>query len=95
MNLASQLAELGILDKYGVKLLGTQLDAIRKAEDRELFRALMREIKEPVPESWIVETEADHLMYIHCLDVPSTAAKEDEAQARRLGLLYRILGRSA
>jgi carbamoyl-phosphate synthase large subunit len=59
LNLASQLAQLGILEKYNVKLLGTQLDAIRKAEDREEFRALMREIKEPVPESWIVESDDD------------------------------------
>lgn len=59
LNLASQLADLGILEKYNVRLLGTQLEAIRKAEDRELFRALMREIKEPVPESWIVESEDD------------------------------------
>lgn len=59
LNLASQLADQGILERYGVKLLGTQLDAIKKAEDRELFRSLMREIKEPVPESWIVESEAE------------------------------------
>ncbi|MFM9873041.1 MAG: carbamoyl-phosphate synthase large subunit [Fimbriimonadaceae bacterium] len=59
LNLASELDRLGILEKYGVKLLGTQLDAIRKAEDRELFRTLMREINEPVPESWIVENEDD------------------------------------
>jgi formate-dependent phosphoribosylglycinamide formyltransferase (GAR transformylase) len=56
LNLATQLAAEGILEKYGVKLLGTPLDAIRKAEDRESFRALMREIKEPVPESWIIES---------------------------------------
>lgn len=59
LNLASQLAAEGILEKYNVKLLGTQLDAIKKAEDRELFRSLMKEIREPVPESWIVESEAD------------------------------------
>ncbi len=59
LNLASQLAEQGILERYGVRLLGTQLDAIRKAEDRELFRALMREIKQPVPESWIVESDSE------------------------------------
>ncbi|MDI9641399.1 carbamoyl-phosphate synthase large subunit [Kamptonema cortianum] len=59
LNLAANLADQGILEKYGVKLLGTQLDAIKKAEDRELFRALMREIKEPVPESWIVESNDD------------------------------------
>ncbi|MBX3118649.1 MAG: carbamoyl-phosphate synthase large subunit [Fimbriimonadaceae bacterium] len=56
LNLATQLADLGILEKYSVKLLGTPLSAIRKAEDREEFRALMREIKEPVPESFIIET---------------------------------------
>jgi carbamoyl-phosphate synthase large subunit len=56
LNLATQLHDEGILEKYDVKLLGTPLSAIRKAEDREQFRALMREIKEPVPESWIIET---------------------------------------
>lgn len=58
LNLATQLSDAGILEKYNVKLLGTPLSAIRKAEDRESFRALMREIKEPVPESWIIEDEA-------------------------------------
>jgi len=56
LNLASQIAQRGILEKYGVKLLGTPLEAIQKAEDREQFRTLMREINEPVPESWIIET---------------------------------------
>lgn len=59
LNLASQVAAAGILEKYGVKLLGTPLSAIQKAEDREQFRSLMREIKEPVPESFIVESPAD------------------------------------
>ncbi|MFQ3587209.1 MAG: carbamoyl-phosphate synthase large subunit [Fimbriimonadaceae bacterium] len=56
LNLAIQLADNGILEKYAVRLLGTPLSAIRKAEDREEFRALMREIKEPVPESFIIES---------------------------------------
>ncbi|MBL8088525.1 MAG: carbamoyl-phosphate synthase large subunit [Chthonomonas sp.] len=56
LNLATQLAQRGILEKYGVRLLGTPLDAIQRAEDREEFRALMREISEPVPESWIIES---------------------------------------
>ncbi len=56
LNLATQLSDHGILDKYGVKLLGTPLSAIKKAEDRESFRNLMREINEPVPESWIIQT---------------------------------------
>jgi len=59
LNLATQLDDAGILEKYNIKVLGTPLSAIKKAEDRESFRSLMREIKEPVPESWIVESEAD------------------------------------
>jgi len=51
LNLAVQLAEAGILDRYGVRLLGTPLDAIRRAEDRELFKELLIEIGEPVLES--------------------------------------------
>ena len=58
LNLATALAEAGVLEKYDVKLLGTPLSAIRKAEDREIFRSLMQEIGEPVPESWIIEDEA-------------------------------------
>lgn len=57
LNLATQLADAGILEKYDVRLLGTPLSAIRKAEDREEFRSLMRELREPVPESFIIETE--------------------------------------
>ena len=57
LNLATQLADAGILEKYNIKVLGTPLSAIKKAEDRESFRNLMREIKEPVPESWIIQTE--------------------------------------
>ena len=58
LNLATQLAESGVLDRYGVRLLGTPLQSIRMAEDRHEFRELMRRIGEPVPESWIVEEEA-------------------------------------
>jgi len=56
LNLATQVAETGILKRLGVKLLGTSLEAIRYAEDREAFRSLMHRIGEPVPESWIVES---------------------------------------
>ncbi|MEW6200700.1 MAG: carbamoyl-phosphate synthase (glutamine-hydrolyzing) large subunit, partial [bacterium] len=56
LNLAVELANSGVLDECGVKLLGTPLDTIRKAEDRELFRALMKEIRQPVPDSAVVTT---------------------------------------
>jgi carbamoyl-phosphate synthase large subunit len=59
LNLATQLAEAGVIEKYNVKLLGTSLQSIKMAEDREEFRSLMKRIGEPVPESWIVESEKE------------------------------------
>lgn len=51
LNMAVELSEAGILEKYGVKLLGTTLEAIKQAEDRELFKEAMERINQPVPES--------------------------------------------
>ncbi|MFE4426937.1 carbamoyl phosphate synthase large subunit [Peribacillus butanolivorans] len=56
LNLAYQLDDAGVLEKYNVRLLGTPIDSIKKGEDRELFRELMFEIDEPVPDSTIVHT---------------------------------------
>ena len=55
LNLAVQLAERGVLKEHGVELLGTQLSAIKQAEDRELFKETMEKLGEPIPESTIVE----------------------------------------
>jgi len=51
LNLAVELAEKGILDKYKVELIGAKLHAIKKAEDRELFKEAMKKIGLEVPES--------------------------------------------
>ncbi|HEY0411507.1 MAG TPA: carbamoyl-phosphate synthase large subunit, partial [Candidatus Dormibacteraeota bacterium] len=51
LNLAIALDDAGVLDRHGVRLLGTPLHAIRAAEDRELFKRLLVEIGEPVPAS--------------------------------------------
>ena len=56
LNLAVEVADAGILDKYNVRSLGTPIETIRKAEDRELFKQLLFEINEPVPESATVHT---------------------------------------
>jgi carbamoyl-phosphate synthase large subunit len=56
LNLATALAEAGVIDKYNVRMLGTPLRSIKMAEDREEFRSLMRRLGEPVPESYIVES---------------------------------------
>ena len=51
LNMAVELSEAGVLEKYGVKFLGTTLAAIKQAEDRELFKEAMERINQPVPES--------------------------------------------
>ena len=56
LNLAVDLHEAGVLDEFNVRLLGTPLDAIRRAEDRALFRQAMRDIGEPTPPSAVVNT---------------------------------------
>ena len=56
LNLAVELADAGILERYDVRLLGTPLETIRNAEDRELFRNLLIDIGEPTPPSETVET---------------------------------------
>jgi carbamoyl-phosphate synthase large subunit len=56
LNLAIALADAGILDKYNVKSLGTPIQTIRNAEDRELFKQLLIGIGEPVPKSVSINT---------------------------------------
>jgi carbamoyl-phosphate synthase large subunit len=56
LNLAVDLANAGVLDKYNVKSLGTPIQTIRNAEDRELFKQMLINIGEPVPESATVNS---------------------------------------
>ncbi|WP_027408939.1 carbamoyl phosphate synthase large subunit [Anoxybacteroides tepidamans] len=70
LNLAFQLHEAGILEKYGVKLLGTPIEAIKKGEDREAFRQLMYELNEPVPESEIITNVADAITFAEKIGFP-------------------------
>ena len=59
LNMAIELDEIGILDEYGIELLGTKLTSIKQAEDRDLFRKLMVQLDEPIPESRIVNSMED------------------------------------
>ncbi|MFC1971267.1 carbamoyl-phosphate synthase large subunit [Chloroflexota bacterium] len=56
LNLAIELADAGILHKYNVRSLGTPIQTIRQAEDRELFKQLLIDIVEPVPSSVSINT---------------------------------------
>lgn len=70
LNLAVALAEVGVLERYGVQLLGTPLEAIRKAEDRQLFKELLLEIGEPVVESTIAYSVDDALRFAEQVPLP-------------------------
>jgi carbamoyl-phosphate synthase large subunit len=56
LNLAVELADAGVLEKFNVRVLGTPIQTIRNAEDRELFKQLLIKIGEPVPRSETVES---------------------------------------
>ncbi|WP_139491204.1 carbamoyl-phosphate synthase (glutamine-hydrolyzing) large subunit [Brevibacillus dissolubilis] len=70
LNMAVSLSEAGVLQKYGVALLGTPLDAIQNGEDRELFKQMMKRIGEPVPESETVETVEAALAFADKIGYP-------------------------
>ena len=59
LNLAMALSEAGVLERHNVRLLGTPLEAIRMAEDREAFRDLLDRIEQPYAPSFIVEGADD------------------------------------
>ncbi|CAH1447359.1 unnamed protein product [Lactuca virosa] len=66
LNLAVALAERGVLDKYNVELIGAKLEAIKKAEDRELFKEAMKNIGLKTPPSGIGTTLQE------CLQIANT-----------------------
>ncbi len=70
LNLAVELAESGILEKYGVELIGAKLHAIKKAEDRELFKEAMGKIGLEVPRSAYIGSVKEGLEVIERLGFP-------------------------
>ncbi|MCE5311958.1 MAG: carbamoyl-phosphate synthase large subunit [Nitrospiraceae bacterium] len=71
LNLAVDLAESGVLKKYNVELIGAKLPAIKKAEDRELFKAAMRKIGIDVPKSAAITNLKDGLDMIEHIGFPA------------------------
>src|SRR5437763_9196803 len=70
LNLSVELAEAGILDKYGVELIGAKIDAIKKAEDRLLFKDAMRGIGLETPHSQLINTIAGGLAFAERIGYP-------------------------
>ncbi|MCP8615963.1 carbamoyl-phosphate synthase large subunit [Salirhabdus salicampi] len=70
LNLAIDLHKSGVLAECSVEILGTDLDAIEQAEDREKFRALMNELNEPVPESEIIHSLEEAYQFVEKIGYP-------------------------
>lgn len=70
LNMAVELANAGVLDEYSVQVLGTKLSAIEQAEDRDLFRTLMNDLNEPVPDSDIIHTLEEAYGFVERIGYP-------------------------
>lgn len=70
LNMAIELDESGILDELNIEILGTKLKAIHQAEDRDLFRTLMHELGEPVPESDIIHNIDEAYNFVNRIGYP-------------------------
>ncbi len=70
LNMAVELAKSGVLDECGVEILGTKLSAIERAEDRDLFRTLMQELNEPIPQSTIIHTLEEAYTFVQEIGYP-------------------------
>jgi carbamoyl-phosphate synthase large subunit len=70
LNLSVALAEAGVLDRYGVELIGAKIDAIKKAEDRLLFKDAMRKIGLDLPQSQLVNSIENGLAFAKRIGYP-------------------------
>lgn len=70
LNMAMELAKSGILDELEIELLGTKLTAIDQAEDRDLFKKLMEDLDQPIPESAIVTTVEEAVDFANSIGYP-------------------------
>lgn len=70
LNMAIALHKSGLLDELGIELLGTKLDAIDQAEDRERFKQLMEDLGEPVPPSKTVHTVEEAVEFANEIGYP-------------------------
>src|SRR6201986_4135659 len=70
LNLSVALAEAGVLDKYGVELIGAKIDSIKRAEDRLLFKDAMKEIGLDLPQSQLVNSVEKGLEFANRIGFP-------------------------
>src|SRR5437588_538180 len=70
LNLATDLAAAGVLERYHVRLLGADIETIRKAEDRQAFKDMLEQIGEPVPLSRVCESIESVMAFVDEIGLP-------------------------
>ncbi|HAF21129.1 MAG TPA: carbamoyl phosphate synthase large subunit, partial [Chloroflexi bacterium] len=70
LNLATELAAAGVLDRHHVRLLGANIETIRKAEDRQAFKEMLEQIGEPVPLSHVCESIDQVITFVAEIGLP-------------------------
>ncbi|PIV43433.1 MAG: carbamoyl phosphate synthase large subunit [Nitrospirae bacterium CG02_land_8_20_14_3_00_41_53] len=90
LNLAVELSEKGILDKYRVELIGAKINAIKKAENRELFKEAMEKIGQGVPRSAYVGSLKDGLDAIESIGFPAILRPSFTLGGTGSGIAYNL-----
>ena len=90
LNLAVELAEKGVLDRFGVELIGARLETIKKAEDRGLFKEAMGRIGLEVPKSIAVNSSAEGLESIKEIGFPAILRPAFTLGGTGSGIAYNI-----
>lgn len=70
LNLAMDLDKAGVLKQFNIELIGARVESIRKAEDRDKFKAAMKNIGVPVPESEVVDNLDDAIRVMKKIGLP-------------------------
>ena len=90
LNLSVELAEAGVLERYGVELIGAKLPAIRKAESRELFKQAMENIGLDMPRSRVVRSMPEAMRVVDELGFPAILRPGFTLSGKGGGIAYNL-----
>jgi carbamoyl-phosphate synthase large subunit len=90
LNLSSQLAQAGVLDKHGVQVIGVQVDAIKRGEDREAFKETMNRLGLDLPRSEIAHTVEEAERIAESLGLPAVVRPAYTLGGTGGGLVYNM-----
>jgi carbamoyl-phosphate synthase large subunit len=90
LNLASQLHKAGVLEKYGVKVIGVQVDAIERGEDRQAFKDTMNRLGIPMPQSEIAHSVEEAERVLEQIGLPAVIRPAYTMGGTGGGLVYNM-----